>query len=236
MPWLQLQHRLPEFVESDFLPEGWTSLKDPGGLGVNQCRVLLNHWWKRQQEGLIPFQFHQWEASPASYEADGITVKKPAQMVQSEPLPLPAMDPESDSVSEAKPKPKRIRKAKRKALPNRSSSTLPPTPPDGTSLPSKSHSQPNRPPSTSRSPSKSHRALKHRTPSGGPHNVSKEARSKGTGAPESKISREQRGRPWSKSPAETGVSSSDSEHLPENRDNSGKRSHVKIERLLKCPW
>ncbi|KAJ3533261.1 hypothetical protein NMY22_g7407 [Coprinellus aureogranulatus] len=111
VPWQQLQTRAVEFIDSQYLPNSFTGFKDPGQLGVNICRMLLHHWWVRQQNGQVPFEFHHWEASPPTYEADGITQKTPANMIAAEPLPLASAEgSSSEEQPKPKPKPKRTRK------------------------------------------------------------------------------------------------------------------------------
>lgn len=111
VPWKHLQQRLFEFVDPIYVPDGWTGLKDPGGLGVNACRALLNHWWKRQQAGEIPFEFHHWEVSPPVYEDDGVTLRTPAKM---EPREDPALLPWSGRLSKPGPKERPARRTRRR--------------------------------------------------------------------------------------------------------------------------
>ncbi|KAJ3533225.1 hypothetical protein NMY22_g7427 [Coprinellus aureogranulatus] len=116
VPWGSLKERLSDFVKPEYLPVGWTSLCDPGALGVENCRLLLNHWWKRQQEHLVPFAFHQWEIVPPELSEDGVTQKTPAVMAPRELLPLPAdMSAESDAPKTQKAK--RNRKPRKKKDP-----------------------------------------------------------------------------------------------------------------------
>ncbi|KAJ3536050.1 hypothetical protein NMY22_g6211 [Coprinellus aureogranulatus] len=107
VPWQQLQTRVVEFIDSEYLPDGSQASRT-------------------QQDGKVPFQFHHWEASPPIYEADGNTLKTPAIMVAAEPLPLVTADAPSEE-EPPKPKPKRKRTRQKTktptALPTIASST-----------------------------------------------------------------------------------------------------------------
>lgn len=103
-----------DFIDPMYVPVGWTTLSNPGTLGVENCRFLLMHWWKRQQEGLIPFEFHNWEIVPPVLTADGITIVTAAQMAPREEGPL-FVDSSDASKEPKKPKAPRQRKRKNQA-------------------------------------------------------------------------------------------------------------------------
>ncbi|KAJ3531226.1 hypothetical protein NMY22_g8248 [Coprinellus aureogranulatus] len=59
-PWKKIGGTLFSYAKRECFPEGVERISDPSAMGKAMCQSLVRHWFERQEQGLVPLEFHSY--------------------------------------------------------------------------------------------------------------------------------------------------------------------------------